>query len=75
MGLQIRRLEKKRKNESLLLENGLTDEGNYFGDHVISGILGLKPWIRNVKHFFGRKDHKAFEKEEIRLRFGEEKMG
>ena len=55
MGLQIRRLEKKRKNESLLLENGLTDEGNYFGDHVISGILGLKPWIRKVKHFREKK--------------------
>ena len=42
------------------MENGFTDEGNSFGDHVISGIRGLKPLIRKVKHFFGMRDHEAF---------------
>ena len=49
------KIGERRKNGRLLLENGFTDEGNCFEDHVISGISGLKPWIRKVKHFREKK--------------------
>ena len=32
-------LGERRKNGRLLLEIGFNDEGNFFGDHVISGIF------------------------------------
>ena len=54
------KIGERRKNGRLLLENGFTDEGNSFGDQVISGIRGLKPLIRKIKHFFGMRDHEAF---------------
>ena len=57
------------------MEIGFTDGGNSFGDHVISGIRGLKPLIRKVKHFFGKRDHEAFLEKRNKAMFWRKKEG